>query len=187
MEKLLQMRDRRVNRAAVAVSAILGLMLFGSVIGAQYRPDETAIRRILDNEVATWNKGDTDGYSRDFATDGTFTNIRGMFFTGHQEFRDRHEAIFKGEFRGTSLKQEIVSLRFIRADVAIAETFTWVSGFSKAGPPPGTLPGRERAASYSSVAGPEKGRRRMENRGLSQCGCKAGRACARTALTDSPF
>jgi uncharacterized protein (TIGR02246 family) len=67
-----------------------------------------------------------------------FTNIRGMFFTGHQEFRDRHEAIFKGEFRGTSLKQETVSLRFIRPDVAIAETLTWVSGFSKAGPPPGT-------------------------------------------------
>ena len=31
----------------------------------------------------------------------------------------------------------IVSLRFIRSDVAIAETLTWVSGFSKAGPPPG--------------------------------------------------
>ena len=90
-------------------------------------------------KVATWNKGDTDGYSRDFAANGTFTNIRGMFFTGHQEFRDRHEAIFKGEFRGTSLKQEVVTLRFIRPDVAIAETLTWVSGFSKAGPPPGTL------------------------------------------------
>jgi len=139
MEKLLRIRDTPVNRAAVTASAILGLMLFGGVIGAQYSPDETAIRRILDNEVATWNKGDTDGYSKDFATDGTFTNIRGMFFTGHQEFRDRHEAIFKGEFRGTSLKQEIVSLRFIRADVAIAETLTWISGFSKAGPPPGTL------------------------------------------------
>jgi uncharacterized protein (TIGR02246 family) len=67
-----------------------------------------------------------------------FTNIGGMFFTGHQEFRDRQEAIFKGEFRGTSLKQETVCLRFIRPDVAIAETLTWVSGFSKAGPPPGT-------------------------------------------------
>ena len=138
MEKHLQMRDKRVNRPAVTISAILGLMLIGSVICAQDSPDETAIRRILDNEVATWNKGDTDGYSRDFAADGTFTNIRGMFFTGHQEFRDRHEAIFKGEFRGTSLKQEIVSLRFIRPDVAIAETLTSVSGFSKAGPPPGT-------------------------------------------------
>ena len=72
MEKLLQMRARRVSVAAVTVSAILGLMLCGSVIAAQDSPDETAIRRILDNEVATWNKGDTDGYSRDFATDGSF-------------------------------------------------------------------------------------------------------------------
>ena len=139
MEVLLRMRDRRVKRASVTVAAILVLVLSVGAIRAQNNPDETAIRRILDNEVATWNKGDTDGYSRDFATDGTFTNIRGMFFTGHQEFRDRHEAIFKGEFRGTSLKQEIVSLRFIRPDVAIAETLTSVSGFSKAGLPPGTL------------------------------------------------
>ena len=138
MEMLLRRRDRRVNRAAGTVAAILGLVLAGGAIRAQNNPDETAIRQILDSEVTTWNKGDTDGYSRHFAADGTFTNIRGMFFTGHQEFRDRHEAIFKGEFRGTSLKQEIVSLRFIRPDVAIAETLTWVSGFSKAGAPPGT-------------------------------------------------
>jgi hypothetical protein len=62
MEKLLRMRDKRVNRAAVTVSAILGLMWIGSVIRAQHSPDETAIRRILDDEVATWNKGDTDSY-----------------------------------------------------------------------------------------------------------------------------
>ena len=138
MEMLLRMRDRRVKRATITVAAILGLVLSVGAVRAQNNPEETAIRRILDNEVATWNKGDTDGYSRDFAADGTFTNIRGMFFTGHQEFRNRHDAIFKGEFRGTSLKQQIVSLRFIRPDVAIAETLTWVSGFSKAGPPPGT-------------------------------------------------
>jgi uncharacterized protein (TIGR02246 family) len=136
MEMLLRMRDRGVKRAAATVAAILGLVLSASLIHAQSNPDETAIRQILDGEVTAWNKGDTDGYSRHFAADGTFTNIRGMFFTGHQEFRDRHEAIFKGEFRGTSLKQEIVSLRFIRPDVAIAETLTWVSGFPKAGAPP---------------------------------------------------
>jgi len=138
MEMLLRMRDRRVKRTAVTVAAILGLVLSVSPMRAQNNPDETAIRQILDSEVTTWNKGDTDGYSRHFAAEGTFTNIRGMFFTGHQEFRDRHEAIFKGEFRGTSLKQEIVSLRFIGPDVAIGETLTWVSGFPKAGPPPGT-------------------------------------------------
>jgi uncharacterized protein (TIGR02246 family) len=137
MEMLLRMRDRRIKRAAVTVAAILVVLSVGA-IRAQNNPDETAIRQILDSEVTTWNKGDTDGYSSHFAADGTFTNIRGMFFTGHQEFRDRHDAIFKGEFRGTTLKQEIVSLRFIRPDVAIAETLTWVSGFSKAGPPSGT-------------------------------------------------
>lgn len=138
MEMLLSMRAMRFKRGAVSRAVVLGLVLTGGGIGAQSRPDETAIRQILDNEVATWNKGDTDGYSRHFAEDGTFTNIRGMFFTGHREFRDRHEVIFKGEFRGTTLKQEIVSLRFLRPDVAIAETLTWLSGFSKAGPPPGT-------------------------------------------------
>ena len=138
MEMLLRTRDRRVKRATVTVAAIVGLVLSVSPIRAQNNPDETAIRQILDSEVTTWNKGDTDGYSRHFAADGTFTNIRGMFFTGHQAFRDRHEAIFKNEFRGTSLKQEIVSLRFIGPDVAIAETLTWVSGFPNAEPPPGT-------------------------------------------------
>ena len=137
MGMLLRIRNRPLTRAAFTVAAILVVLSVGA-IRAQNKPDETAIRQILDSEVTTWNKGDTDGYSRHFAADGTFTNIRGMFFTGHQEFRDRHEAIFKGEFRGTSLKQEIVSLRFIRPDVAIAETLTWVSGFSKAGAPPGT-------------------------------------------------
>ena len=139
------------GRAAVSVAAIFGLVLSVGAIRAQNNPDETAIRQILDSEVTTWNKGDTDGYSRHFAADGTFTNIRGMFFTGHQEFRDSHEAIFKGEFRGTSLKQEIVSLRFIRPDVAIAETLTWVSGFSKRRTATGHTGGRERAASVTRL------------------------------------
>jgi hypothetical protein len=73
MEMLLRTRDRRVKRAAVTVAAIVGLVLSVSPIRAQNNPDETAIRQILDSEVTTWNKGDTDGYSRHFAADGTFT------------------------------------------------------------------------------------------------------------------
>jgi uncharacterized protein (TIGR02246 family) len=76
-------------------------------------------------------------YSRNFATDGTFTNILGMLFTGHQAFLDRHEEIFKGMFRGTGARQNIVSVKFVRADVVVVETLTWISGFSRSGPPPG--------------------------------------------------
>ena len=42
--------------------------------------------------------------------------------------RDRHEEIFKGQFRGTVFQQEVVCLRFVRPDVAVVDTLTWVSG-----------------------------------------------------------
>ena len=115
---------------------LLTVLLAGLVAPAQSNPDENAVRKILNDEIATWNQGDTDGYSKHFASDGTFTNVMGMFFTGRQAFRDRHEIIFKGPFRGTTLQLQIVSLRFLTADVAVCETLTWVSGF-KNGTPPG--------------------------------------------------
>jgi uncharacterized protein (TIGR02246 family) len=90
--------------------------------------------------VAAWNKGDAQAYSQQFAVDGTFTNILGMFFTGHQALLDRHEEIFKGMFRGTALRQNVVSLRFARPEAAVVETLTWISGFSASGPPPGAPP-----------------------------------------------
>jgi uncharacterized protein (TIGR02246 family) len=79
------------------------------------KPDQAAIRSILQEEVTAWNKGDAQAYSQHFAADGTFTNIRGMCFTGHQAFLDRHEEIFKGMFRGTVVRQDVVSLRFVRS------------------------------------------------------------------------
>jgi uncharacterized protein (TIGR02246 family) len=115
--------------------AIVMVLLAGVIAAAQSKPDEDAIRRILDDEIITWKQGDTDGYSKHFATDGTFTNVMGMFFTGRQAFRDRHEFIFKGPFRGTMLQAQVVSLRFLTADVAVCEALEWVSGFNNGAPP----------------------------------------------------
>ena len=81
-----------------AITVVI-VLLAGVIAAAQSKPDEDAIRRILDDEITTWKQGDTDGYSKHFATDGTFTNVMGMFFTGQKAFRDRHEFIFKGPFR----------------------------------------------------------------------------------------
>lgn len=117
-------------------TAIVVVLLVRLLAAGQSKTDEIAIRKLLDDEVAMWNQGDTDGYSKHFAVDGTFTNVMGMFFTGRQAFRDRHEVIFKGPFRGTTLQLQVVSLRFPANDVAICETLTWISGF-KSGAPPG--------------------------------------------------
>jgi uncharacterized protein (TIGR02246 family) len=92
---------------------------------------KATIRNILEDEVAAWNNGYADAYSRHFAKDGTFTNLVGMFFTGRDAFRERHDQIFKGAYRGSTKQEDIVSLKFVRPDVAIVETLQTVTGFQK--------------------------------------------------------
>ena len=106
----------------------------GDEIQVAAAADETAIRKIIQDEVAAWNRGDATAYSRQFATDGTFTNIRGQFFTGHDAFLKQHDVIFQGIFKNTTSQQVIVSLKFIRPDVAIVETLTSLSGMPETAP-----------------------------------------------------
>ena len=81
--------------------------------------------------VAVWtNKGDVEASSQHFAADGTFTNIVGMFFTGHEAFRERRDQIFKGVLRGTTKQEDIVSI-VSRPDVAVVETLQTVTGVQK--------------------------------------------------------
>jgi uncharacterized protein (TIGR02246 family) len=95
---------------------------------AQTPSDQAAIHKIIQDEITTWNKGDAVGYSKDFATNGTFTNIRGQFFTGYDGFLKQHQVIFDGIFKNTTLNQRVVSLEFVRPDVAVVQTVTTVSG-----------------------------------------------------------
>lgn len=97
-------------------------------LSAQTPSDTTALRNIIKNEIETWNRGDAVGYSRDFSAAGTFTNIRGQFFTGYPGYLKQHEVIFQGIFKNSTLKQDVVSLKFVRSDVAIIETVTTVNG-----------------------------------------------------------
>lgn len=111
------------------------LILSTGVNAQRHHADSMAIQTILQQEVTSWNRGDAETYSKPFAKNGTFTNIRGMFFTGHQEFLDRHVEIFKGMFAKTVLQQDVVSFRFLSRDVAVVETLTWISGFGPNGSP----------------------------------------------------
>src|SRR5712671_2649986 len=113
----------------------LPILVLATQMSAQPSSDTTAIQGIIKNEIDTWNKGDAVGYSRDFSATGTFTNIRGQFFTGYPAYLKQHEVIFNGIFKNSTLKQDVVSLRFIRPDVAIVETVTTVSGAAQS--PPG--------------------------------------------------
>ncbi|QJW89466.1 SgcJ/EcaC family oxidoreductase [Spirosoma taeanense] len=114
---------------------VLTLILKSTILLAQTEKDSVAIRAILQQENQAWNKGDAPAYSQPFSPDGTFTNIAGMFFKGYKAFLDQHDVIFKSFFKNTVLTQKIVSLNFVRSDVAILETLCQVSGFAKEGLP----------------------------------------------------
>jgi uncharacterized protein (TIGR02246 family) len=102
--------------------SVLAIALVVTVAGVpQTSPDEAAVRNIVQEEITAWNSGDAAAYSRHFAADGTFTNIRGEFFIGREPFIQKHDNLFKGPFHGSSLKQDIVSLKFVRPDVAVVE------------------------------------------------------------------
>jgi len=60
--------------------------------------------------------------------------IRGQFFTGHAAFQQQHTAIFADPFKHTTLKQDVVSLRFYGPDVAVVEVLTAVSGVTNPRP-----------------------------------------------------
>jgi uncharacterized protein (TIGR02246 family) len=110
------------------------LLVFATVFLAaiaaapQASSDETSIRNIIQEEMVAWNAGDATAYARHFDLHGTCTSIRGEFFIGRQAFIQRHDYLLRGPFRGSTLKQDIVSLRFVRPDVAVVEVLTLVTG-----------------------------------------------------------
>jgi uncharacterized protein (TIGR02246 family) len=121
--------------AALAILTLGVAVALGATIArAQTMDDEAAIRRIVQEEADAWTRGDATAYSLHFAADGTFTNILGDFYTGHEVFLKRHEFLFQGPYRGTTLHHDVVSLKFPRPDVAVVEVLTSVTGFQKLGP-----------------------------------------------------
>ena len=105
---------------------------------AQSPAEEAPIRAIVAEQVAAWNAGDGVAFSKSFASEGSFTNIRGTVFYGHKAFEDRHVEIFTGFFKGSRLAMSITRIRFVRPDVAIVDLATEVTNLS--GTPPGIRP-----------------------------------------------
>ena len=151
-------RASRLTGARLPVALIVAIAMFAMIACSPVAPNasrgavsyssaaesEQAVRQIIRNESSTWNAGDAVGYSRDFASDGIFTNIRGEAFTGYDAFLRQHDVIFKGVFKGTTVQQDIVVLRFVEPNVALVETLTSVSGMSGSPPPGATLDAKGR-------------------------------------------
>lgn len=129
----------RETRLAVWLTVLVTLaaVMFTSATTAA---DEVAIRKIIQEEVAAWNSGDATAYSGHFAPEGTFTNIYGMVFNGHNAFEKRHWETFRTFFKGSTRVEMVRRIRFVTREVAIVDVDTEVRGVANM--PPGVTVGR---------------------------------------------
>ena len=97
--------------------------------------DIAVIETIVASQMDAWNRGDAKAFSAQFAADGSFTNVLGIVYYGHEAFEQRHAELFQTVFKSSKAKMSIRKLRFIRADVAVADVDCEVSGHATL--PPG--------------------------------------------------
>ncbi|HEX5282701.1 MAG TPA: SgcJ/EcaC family oxidoreductase [Bryocella sp.] len=121
-------------KCVLVFSTIFVASLAAGPAMSQANPDEGAIRAIVQEEVTAWNAGDAAAYSRHFSPNGIFVNVRGEYRSGVQAFTKQHEFLFNGPFHGSTLHQDVVSVQFVRPDVAVVEVLTAVTGIQKLSP-----------------------------------------------------
>lgn len=97
-----------------------------------------AIRRLLDEQVAAWNAGDAQAWSKDFTPDAGFVNILGMHFEGRDANARRHHELFAGVFKGSRLEMGDTTVQSLGDATAIAQVVLDLTGFR--GLPPGIRP-----------------------------------------------
>ena len=105
--------------------------------------DEAEISQLIDGMSDAWRRGDAKAFGTRYRSDGTFTNVFGDFYVGRDAFDRRHDDVFRGIFRSSTLTMDIRKLRFLRPDVATVDIATTVAGVSAR--LPGVEPGPDGA------------------------------------------
>jgi uncharacterized protein (TIGR02246 family) len=90
--------------------------------------DEKEIERLLGELTDAWNRGDAAAFGARYRADGTFTNVNGGFYVGRDDFNLRHDEVFRGVFKGTTLSLTTRKLRFLRPDIAVVDVDIGVLG-----------------------------------------------------------
>lgn len=96
--------------------------------------EEASIRKVIDAEEDTWNRGDAKAFAARFQEEGTFTDVFGAVSHGRAELEKHQVEIFTSLFKGSRLALKVRRVRFLRSGVAIVEIDTEVSGFRKLPP-----------------------------------------------------
>lgn len=96
---------------------------------------ETAVRASMQRLEDAWNTSNAEAWAGEYWPEGELINIRGDVLSGSSPVRDQTAKILAGPFKGSRFKYAVRNLRYIGADVVIADTDILVTGYP--GLPPG--------------------------------------------------
>lgn len=97
--------------------------------------DDQAIKAVVKDYEACWNRHDMDALSEHFADDAHWINIVGMYWPGKAAVVGAHKGLHSTFFRTTQQQLIDVSVRLIAPSVAIAVAYLQMEAFS---PPDGS-------------------------------------------------
>jgi uncharacterized protein (TIGR02246 family) len=96
---------------------------------------EAEIRRLVQDQMEAWGRGDAEGYASTASDDLAFTNIMGRRWLGRAPFVAVHQKIFTSIYAGSRLTANIERIAFPGSNVAVAELALHLTGAK--GMPPG--------------------------------------------------
>jgi uncharacterized protein (TIGR02246 family) len=108
----------RKSLATVCLALLLGGVCVAQG-GGERAGDEAAIRAVVQGLADFWTAGDGRGFAKAFAEDADFTVWNGLYVKGREAIARGHEQIFSTIYKGTKLRLDVRSVRFLSADVAV--------------------------------------------------------------------
>jgi menaquinone-9 beta-reductase len=104
-------RQRPINPQAGGVA--------GPAVSATARPDDDAIRNLVDRQAMAWAAGDPEAYASVFTHDADYVTFLGSHHKGRAAIAASYAPLFKKLLAGSRLDFEITQLRYLTPDVAL--------------------------------------------------------------------
>lgn len=90
--------------------------------------EKEAIEQVLNDFAAAWNVHDVKLFSRLFAEDADFTNVKGVYRHGRTAFEEFHTPFFKTVWASSTLTINRNRIRFLKPDVAAIDAWWDLEG-----------------------------------------------------------
>jgi uncharacterized protein (TIGR02246 family) len=111
-----------------------------------HQTDEAKIRALFGDLLGDWGRGDGEAYGSRFTEDADYVAFDGTHTRGRREISASHQQLFDKFLKGTQLTGRLLSIKFLRPDVALVHA---TGGTIMRGK---TIPSPERASIQTLVA-----------------------------------